>query len=167
MTLFLVLGVVGLALLAVSLVVGDLFDGVLDAVPGDVFSSAVIGGFVSAFGFGTALSQGLGAPLGLAVPLGVAVGLLFAWFASWLTRLVRGGGSDATVTTADTVGRDAKVVTGIPEGGFGVVRVQVGGHSLQLNARAEQPVEVGTEVYVTGVLSSTAVAVAPVRDELA
>ena len=167
MTLFLVLGVVGLALLAVSLVVGDLFDGVFDALPGDVFSSAVIGGFVSAFGFGTALSQGLGAPPGLAVPLGVAVGLLFGWFASWLTRLVRGGGSDATVTTADTVGRDAKVVTGIPEGGFGVVRVQVGGHSLQLNARAERPVEVGTEVYVTGVLSPTAVAVAPVRDELA
>ena len=80
---FLVLGVVGLALLVVSLVMRDLFDGVFDALPGDVFSSAVLGGFVSAFGFGTALSQGLGAPLGLAVPLGVA-----RWAPLRLVRLV-------------------------------------------------------------------------------
>lgn len=167
MTLFLVLGVVGLVLLGVSLVVGDVFDGVFDALPGDVFSSAVIGGFVSAFGFGAALSEGLEAPRWLAVAVGAVVGAGFAWFASWLTRLVRGGGSDATVTTEDAVGRDAKVVTSIPEGGFGVVRVVVGGHSLQLNARADRAVEPGTEVYVTGVLSPTAVAVAPVHTELA
>lgn len=167
MTVFLVLGVVGLVLLLVSLVLGDVFDGVLDALPSDVFSSAVIGGFVSAFGFGAALSDGLGAPLPLAVVVGVVVGVAFAWFAGWLTRLVRGGGSDATVTTGDTVGRDARVVTGIPAGGFGVVRVQVGGHSLQLNARADAPVEPGAEVYVTEVLSPTAVAVAPVHRELA
>ncbi|GAB2595564.1 hypothetical protein [Microlunatus antarcticus] len=167
MTVFLVLGVVGLVLLALSLVLGDLFGGALDALAGDVFSSAVIGGFVSAFGFGAALSEGLDAPLWLAVTVGAVVGAAFGWFASWLTRLVRGGGSDATVTTADAVGRDAKVVTGIPEGGFGVVRVVVGGHSLQLNARAERAVEPGTEVYVTAVLSPTAVSVAPVRGELA
>ncbi|SEQ05804.1 NfeD family protein [Microlunatus flavus] len=167
MTVFLVLGVVGLVLLGISLLLGDLFDGILDALPSDVFSSAVIGGFVSAFGFGAALSEGLGAPLGLSIGVGVVVGVGFAWFAGWLTRLVRGSGSDATVTTGDTVGRDAKVVTGIPVGGFGVVRVQVGGHSLQLNARADQPVEVGTEVYVTAVLSPTAVAVTPVHPELA
>jgi membrane protein implicated in regulation of membrane protease activity len=166
-TVFLVLGVLGLVLLLVSLVLGDLFDGVLDALPSEVFSSAVIGGFVSAFGFGAALSDGLGATTGLAVVVGVVVGVAFAWFAGWLTRLVRGSGSDATVTTEDTVGRDAKVVTGIPEGGFGVVRVQVGGHSLQLNARADAPVTIGTEVYVTAVLSPTAVAVAPVHPELA
>jgi membrane protein implicated in regulation of membrane protease activity len=166
-TVFLVLGVVGLVLLLVSLVLGDVFDGIFDALPSDVFSSAVIGGFVSAFGFGAALSQGLGASTPLAVVVGVVVGAAFAWFAGWLTRVVRGGGSDATVTTEDTVGRDAKVVTGIPQGGFGVVRVQVGGHSLQLNARADTPVEPGTEVYVTAVLSPTAVAVAPVHPELA
>ncbi len=167
MTIFLVLGVVGLVLLALSLLLGDLFGGALDALSGDVFSSAAIGGFVSALGFGAALSESLGASLWVAVIVGVAVGLGFGWFASWLTRLVRGGGSDATVSTDDAVGRDAKVLTAIPEGGFGVVRVQVGGHSLQLNARAERAVEVGTEVYVTAVLSPTAVAVAPVREELA
>lgn len=163
MTVFLLVGVVGLVLLALSLLLGDLFGGALDALSGDIFSSAAIGGFVSAFGFGGALSEGLGAPVWVAVVVGAAVGLGFGWFASWLTRVVRGGGSDATVTTEDAVGRDAKVLTGIPEGGFGVVRVQVGGHSLQLNARAERAVDPGTEVYVTAVLSPTAVAVAPVR----
>src|SRR4051812_5872456 len=41
MTTFLVIGIVGLVLVGVSLVLGDLFDGVLDALAGDVFSSAV------------------------------------------------------------------------------------------------------------------------------
>ena len=166
MTVFLVLGVVGLVVLGLSLLLGDLFGGALDALAGDVFSSAVLGGFVSALGFGGAISASLGAPTWLAVGVGVVVGAGVGWFAAWLTRLVRSGGSDATVSTEDTVGRDAKVVTGIPENGFGIVRVQVGGHSLQLNARADRPVDPGTEVYVTGVLSPTAVAVAPVRGDL-
>lgn len=56
MTTFVVIGVVGLVLLAVSLLLGDLLDSALDALAGDAFSTAVIGGFVSAFGFGTALA---------------------------------------------------------------------------------------------------------------
>ena len=166
MTIFLILGIAGLALLAVSLLLGDVFDGMLDALAGDIFSSAVIGGFLAAFGFGAALVQGLDGPLPLTLGVGAVAGLAAAWFASWLTRLIRGGGSDAAVSTADTLGREAQVVTGIPEQGYGVVRVRVGGHALQLNARAEQPIEPGAEVYVTGVLSPTAVAVAPVRGEL-
>ncbi len=166
MTIFLIVGLAGLALLTVSLVVGDVFDGVLDALAGDVFSSAVIGGFLAAFGFGAALVDGLNGPLPLTLVVGAVAGLAAAWFASWLTRLIRGGGSDAAVSTADTLGREAQVVTGIPAQGYGVVRVRVGGHALQLNARAELPIEPGTEVFVTGVLSPTAVAVAPVRGEL-
>ena len=48
MTTFLVIGIVGLVLVGISLVLGDVFDGVFDALAGDVFSSAVLGGFVSA-----------------------------------------------------------------------------------------------------------------------
>ena len=62
MTTFLIIGAVGLVVLGVSLVLGDLLGGVFDAMTGDVFSSAVLGGFVAAFGFGAALGQGLGAP---------------------------------------------------------------------------------------------------------
>lgn len=165
MTPFLVIGLVGLGLLALSLLVGDVLDGLfdgLDGLFGDVFSTAVIGGFTSAFGFGTAAAIGGGLPTLLALPVGAGVGVGFAWFAAWLTRLVRDGGSDATPQTADAVGHSGRIVTAVPADGFGSVRVVLGGHSLRLNARAETPIEPGTEVHVTAVLSPTAVQVAPV-----
>jgi membrane-bound ClpP family serine protease len=165
-TTFLVIGLAGLVLLAISLVVGDLFDGALDALAGDFFSSAVIGAFVSAFGFGAAITESLGFPVAVALPVGAAAGVVFGWFARWLTRLLRDGSSDATLTTDDTIGREGRVVTGIPAGGFGVVHVLVGGHSVQLNARAEQAIDAGTRIHVTSVLSPTAVTVAPVWNEL-
>ena len=40
MTTFLVIGIVGLVLVGISLVLGDIFGGVLDVLAGDVFSSA-------------------------------------------------------------------------------------------------------------------------------
>lgn len=166
MTTFLVIGVVGLALLAFSLLAGDLLDGIFDVLSADWFSSAVVGGFVSAFGFGGALAAGLGAPAFVAVPVGLGAGALFAWFAAWLTRLLKGSGGDGTVQLDDTIGRDATVLTGIPAKGFGVVRVSIGGHTLQLNARAELELPAGTEAYVTEVLSPTAVVVAPTWNSL-
>jgi membrane-bound ClpP family serine protease len=166
MTTFMVIGVAGLVLLLVSLVVGDLFDGALDALAGDAFSGAVIGAFVSATGFGAAAAQdALGTAL--AVPVGVVTGVVFAWFAWWLTRLLRDGSSDATPTTDDTIGRDGRVITQIPPDGLGVVEILVGGHTVRLNARAEKAIGPGTAVHVTSVLSPTSVTVAPVWPELA
>ena len=161
MTTYLVIGLVGLLLLAASLIFGDVLDGALDALSGDWFSSAVIGGFVSAFGFGAAVAAAKGAATLLTVVVGVVAGVLMAWFAGWLTRLVRGGGSDDILNASDTVGHNATVLTDIPVDGFGLVRVRVGGHLLQLNARAEHQLPAGAEVYVSGVLSPTAVTVTP------
>ncbi len=165
MTTFMVIGVVGLVLLLVSLLVGDLFDGAFDALAGDVFSSAVIGAFVAATGFGAAAVQGA-VGTAIAIPVGLVTGAAFASFAWWLTRLLRDGSSDSTPTTNDTIGRDGRVITPIPAGGLGVVDILVGGHTMRLNARAEQPIEPGTPVHVTGVLSPTSVTVAPVWPEL-
>ncbi len=159
---FLVIGLIGLLVLGISLVAGDLLDGALDALAGDVFSSAVLGAFVAATGFGGAAAQAAGAPGLVAVPIGLVVGVVFGWFAVWLTRLIKDGGSDATLTTDDTIGRDGRVVTSIPEDGFGVVQILVGGHTMRLNARADLPLEPGTAVHVTSVLSPTAVTVAPI-----
>ena len=166
MTTFLIIGVVGLILLAISLLVGDLFDGVLDALAGDFFSSAVIGGFVAALGFAGAIAQAAGAPLILSIGVGVVAGAGFGWFAAWLTRLLKGGGSDQTPAAADALGRDATVLTDIPADGFGVVRVQLGGHLVRLNAKATRPVAVGVQVHVTEVISPTAVVVTPTYPEL-
>ena len=166
MTTLLVIGLVGLALLAISLVLGDLFDGLLDALAGDAFSSAVIGGFVSAFGFGGALAQSIGLPMPISLAIGGAAGVLFGWFAASLTRLVRGGGSDGTPATDDALGRTGTVVSAVPDDGFGSVRVTIGGHVVRLNARADGPLETGTEIHVTSVLSPTAVTVAPTSPPL-
>lgn len=166
-TTFLVIGLAGLVLLGVSLVLGDLFDGLLDALAGDAFSSAVLGGFTSALGFGAVIAGSAGLPTLPAVLVGVVAGLAAGWFAAWLTRLVRDGGSDATPVTDDVLGREGAVVSAIPEDGFGTVRVQVGGHVVRLNARCERPVSPGTAVHVTSVLSPTAVVVAPLWDDLA
>jgi len=165
-TTFLVIGVVGLVLVGVSLVLGDIFDGVFDALAGDIFSSAVLGGFVSAFGFGAALVQGFGASAVVSIPVGIAAGVVVGWLAWWLTKLVKDGGSDGTLSTDDALGRSGRVITAIPADGFGAVRLMIGGHSVQLNAKAEAPVEAGTEVHVTQILSPTAVLVAPVWNEL-
>jgi len=161
-TTFLVIGVLGLVLLAVGLVLGDLLDGFADILPGDVFSTAVIGAFVAATGFGGATAEAAGAPLAVSLPVGLVAGVVFGWFAAWLTRLIRDGGSDATPSADHTVGQSGRVVTAIPADGLGVVAVLVGGNRIRLNARAEQSLEAGAEVFVTTVLSPTAVEVAPV-----
>lgn len=166
MTTFLVIGVLGLLLLLVSLVLGDLLDGVFDALTGDIFSSAVIGGFIAAFGFGAALFQGITGS-GLAGGLiGVGTGAVAAAFTVWLTRLVKDGGSDATLVADDALGRSGRVIGHIPADGYGTVRLAIGGHTVQLNARADLPLDPGTEVHVTEILSPTAVRVAPVWNEL-
>lgn len=169
MTVFLVLGLVGLLVLAVSLVAGDVLDGALDALEADWISTAVVGGFVSAFGFGGAAAEGAGLPWPVAVAIGTGSGVLVAWFAWWLTALVKDSPSDGTVSITDSVGQTAQVITAIPGEGYGVVRVVVGGHTLQLNASANLPIEAGTKVNVTGVISPTAVSVTTIwqPDQLA
>lgn len=167
MTVFLVVGLVGLALLALSLVLGDVLDGALDVLAGDAFSSAVLGAFIAATGFGGAAAQGFGVPTVIALPVGLAAGLVFGSFAWWFTRLIRDGGSDATLTIDDTIGREGRVVTAVPADGFGVVNILIGGHTMRLNAKADHPLDPGTQVHVTSVLSPSAVTVAPVWDELA
>ena len=166
MTTFLVIGIVGLALVGVSLVVGDIFDGAFDALGGDVFSSAVIGGFVSAFGFGAAAVQGqryAGRPLGTGRDRRRrAVG----WLAWWLTRLVKDGGSDCTLD-GDTIGRAGRVHHQHPRAtGSASSASSSAATAMRLNASADAPDRAGRQVHVTSVLSPTAVTVAPVWNEL-
>ena len=161
MTAYLVIGVVGLVVLAVSLVVGDLLEGALDGLAGDWFSTEVVGSFVAALGFGGATALAADAPDPLALVVGLVAGTAFGAMGWGLTRVVRGGATDEAPAADDVVGRGAVVVSEVPADGFGTVRVVLGGHTLRFNARAELPLTAGTEVHVTGVLSPTAVSVAP------
>lgn len=163
MTVYLLLGLVGLVVIAGSLVVGDLLDGL---VGGDWFSTEVVGGFVSALGFGGAAALSLGAPDLVALAVGLVAGAAFGFLGASLTRLIRGGGTDAVPAAEDLVGQEGVIVSEIPVDGFGTVRLRLGGHTLTFNARADLPLEAGSGVHVTSVLSPTAVAVAPLWSAL-
>lgn len=161
---FLIVGICGVAVLFVSLVLGDLFD--LEALAGDWFSTAALGGFISALGFGGLFAQGLGAPTFVATLIGTGAGLVVGWFCAWLTRLVKGGGTDSTPQTRDILGWDATVVSAIPAEGYGSITVRRGGHVLRYNAKSDRELPAGTAVHVTDVLSPTAVTVAATYPEL-
>lgn len=161
---FLVIGGIGLAVLVVALVVGDVLDlggplgGLLES---DVFSIASLSAFTGAFGFGGAIAQELSSTLWVSIPVGVVMGLLFSWFTVWFTRKLKNSRTDANVNTSALVGHEALVLTAIPEGGYGQVRLRVAGHQLTYSAKAPVAIDGGTRVWITNVLSATAVEVRP------
>ncbi|HHU38350.1 MAG TPA: hypothetical protein GXZ45_03585 [Propionibacterium sp.] len=160
MTPFLIIGAIGVALALVALVVGDVLDGVLnlDALDSDLFSISSISAFVGAFGFGGALGLSLVDNMVVAVASGLVIGALAAWGAVWLTRKLKH--DERHTFRADTlVGHPARVITAIPEVGFGEVRLVAGGHVRKFSARADRPIESGTEVWVSAIVSPTAVEV--------
>src|SRR5688572_12701451 len=107
MTVFLVVGFIGLGLLAATLVLGDWLDGLLpDIELGDgLFSLPVLAGFAAAFGFGAAATDALGGsgPAGLGV--GAAAGIGLGWATLRLTRGLVNMSTDDTVRSGDLVGR--------------------------------------------------------------
>jgi hypothetical protein len=167
-TVFIVIGIVGLGLLLISLILGDLFDGLADLFDfdaGGYLSGPAIGAFLGAFGFGAALidyNTDLGT--GGSAAGGVAIGLVVGGLVGVVTKSLINMPTDPTPRAADLVGAKATVVTRIPDSGFGEVTLVQGGHFMKLAARADGSVREGTPVVVTGVLSSTSVTVSPSWD---
>ncbi|HVM27726.1 MAG TPA: NfeD family protein, partial [Mycobacteriales bacterium] len=157
-----VLGGVGLLLLLGGLVFGDAVDGALgsvfdafDAGPG---VTAALGAALTAVGFGGAL---LASPFGLLVgtTLGVGIGLAVGVATLLLVRVALGGPPDRVASSAEMIGLFGTVVSAVPAGGYGQVALVRGGSRIQVSARADEPLDAGTPVYVTEVLSATAVVV--------
>lgn len=159
MTAFLVIGLVGIVLLLVSLVVGEVVDGLFDALGGDLLSGASLAAFLGAFGFvGALVVSGTGSTGG-AIAAGLGGGVVVGGAAALLTRALRNGGDDSTVRTSSLVGRSGSVVSAIPADGYGDVSLVASGHITKLNARASAALPAGTAVVVTAVLSPTSVLV--------
>jgi membrane protein implicated in regulation of membrane protease activity len=159
---FLLIGGIGVALLAVSLFVGDVLHfGHPDA--DGPFSVPSIAGFVGAFGFGGAIVAALtgGGLLSLVVGLlaGVAVAVPAAIGTMALARAAGRMRTDATPTRTDLIGRMGVIVTAIPVQGYGEVRVSIGGQPVKLNARSDKPVALGARVFVVEAPSDTSVVV--------
>jgi membrane protein implicated in regulation of membrane protease activity len=160
-TVFLVVGAVGVLLLLVALVVGDVLDGALEGLSAGFFSTEALAGFLGALGFGGAIALATTGSTTLAVVVGLVLGVLLGWLAARASRFLHGDGEGDTVRTTDVLEKIGSVVSAIPEGGFGVVSLSVGGHITRLNARSSIAVPAGTQVSVTQVISPTAVQVEP------
>jgi hypothetical protein len=164
MTGFIIIGAVGLTLVVVTLLLGDIFDGIFEAFDvefgGGIFSTPVLGSFLAAFGFGAALimfSTGAGATVGALG--GLASGLLVGGLALLMMRQLINMPTDASMDTADLVGVTGTVITPIPEGGLGEITLRYHGSPQKMSARSAAPIPVGATVRVTAVLSTSSVMV--------
>lgn len=166
MTLFLILGVVGIVLLVASLILDDLLDSVFDSLFDSFDAGGYLGGpaifsFLAAFGFGGALALNAGIPGAGAVAIGVAAGLGLGAGAGFITRSLMHMPTDTTVAAAHYVGVRGTVITPIPSDGLGEVSITIGGQPLKLSARSADAIGSGTPIVVTAVLSPTSVLVDP------
>lgn len=160
MTPYLVIGGLGVALLLVSLVVGEVFEGVFDAIGSDLISGASLAAFLGALGFVGALVLDATGSHGWATGAGLLAGAVVGAGAGFLSSALNRGGGDSTVRSSSLAGRDATVVSAVPDDGYGEISVVVAGHITKLNARAEGALPAGTPVTITAVLSATSVQVA-------
>jgi len=157
---FLVIGGIGIALLLVSLLIGEFLDGVFDGVGGDWLSGAAVAGFLGAFGFAGALARNASGSTGVGIAVGIAAGLVIGAAVGVITAKLQAENDDSTVRTSELVGRSGTVISDVPAGsGYGEVSVTASGHITKLNARSVEALPAGTAITVAAVLSPTSVSV--------
>lgn len=79
---------------------------------------------------------------------------------AFLMRLFKGfGQADGAYDSNSLVGRDATVVQGAPAQGYGTITIFWNGMDMQIAALASVPLEKGDRVFVSEVVSSSAVRV--------
>jgi membrane protein implicated in regulation of membrane protease activity len=158
---FVVLGVVGLLVVAVSAVLGDALDGVLEAVDlGGWLSVPAVGGFLAAFGLAGAVAEpaiGPGGAAAVGTGAGAAVGVAVGGLTRWLARIR----TDPTPRPTDLVGLIGVLLLPVHRNRLGRVRIAAHGQQFHLSARADEDIPAGTQVVVVQVVSPTAVVVTP------
>ncbi|MEU4205927.1 hypothetical protein AB0B79_34995 [Streptomyces sp. NPDC039022] len=160
MTIFLGLGIVGIVVLALSFVFGNILEGLLDGW----LSLPVVAGFVSMLGFTSAIVLGTSdAGAGAASAMGTVTGAAAGWLTWKLSCALMRDQTAVTPRRDDLIGAAGSVITAIPAEGYGEVLVRVAGQPVKLAAKSTKPVMRGTEIWVEANLSSTAVAVRPVE----
>ncbi len=173
---FLAIGAVGLLVLVLALVVGEVGEfghGDLGHGDGDgPFSLPAIAAFVGGTGFGGAAVTALVPELPgavtvlLAVLGGLLVALPLAAGAIRLSAALRDMPTEPTLTRARLIGAQGVVVSGVPAGGLGEVRLSVAGQQLKYHARSEVALPAGTPVYVVDTPTDTSVEVVSTAPDL-
>ncbi len=160
---FLVVGALGLGVLVLSLLAGEI--GEIGDADGP-FSVPALAALVGGVGFGGAAAAVL-LPGGLpdtgrallALAAGLVLAVPLAWAAVRLSRGLRDMPTAVTLTRSSLVGTQGVVVSDVPTPGYGEVRLVVAGQQLKYAARSDTPLRAGTPVYVVEALSETAVQV--------
>lgn len=161
---FLIAGAVGVGILLLGLVVGDLLH--LGDVDADgPFSLPAIAAFIGGTGFAGAIASAVLPVDGeatralLSGAIGVLAAIPLAWSAVRFSRALMNMRTDRTLTDDDLAGALGTVITRIPAEGYGEVRVQLGGQTLKYSARSDEPLERGAQIFVIRALSASAVEV--------
>lgn len=171
---FLIIGGLGVVVLAVGLLGGE-FLHLGDVSADGPVSVEVVAGFAGAFGFAAAIANellgagdaGAGGLLGAgdagltvaAAAIGVTAALPAGWLTMRLSRAARNMPTDGTPTRDHLVGTLGVVITPIHPGGYGEIRVRLGGQPVKLSARADLPIPLGAQVFVVEAVSDTSVVV--------
>ena len=167
---FLVVGAVGLLVLVLALVVGEFGDlGPADA--DGPFSLPAIAALLGGIGFGgaavTAVLPDLPGVLTVLLALagGVVVALPLAAGAVKLSAALRDMPTEPTLTADRLLGAQGVVISRIPAGGLGEVRLTAAGQQLKYHARSDVPLPAGTPVYVVDTPTETSVQVVSTAPE--
>ena len=151
---FVVCTLVGGGLLLVTVLVDDIFGGILDALHigfdiGGVSLMPLLLGFVSMFGVGGLFAtQVLDIHGGQAGVIGTVAGIFGFLIVFVMFTLLRRSEGSNPFSTSSLVGRQASVSVGIPAGRFGSILVKAEGQTHEFSATASTDIPAGSAVTV-------------------
>jgi membrane-bound ClpP family serine protease len=156
----------GGAMLLLTLIVDDIFGGLLGAVHlgfdvAGVSPTPMLLGFVAMFGIGGLFGlHGLNAGVGIATLIGVMAGLLGSGVVFGAFKVLRQAESSDTFSLQEMIGSTGRVSVGIPANRFGTVLISFAGASHNLTATADAAIPAGSQVKVVGVAGTNLVVAA-------
>ena len=153
----------GGGLLLLTLIVDDIFGGLLGAIHvgfdvAGVSPTPMLLGFIAMFGVGGLFGlHSLNAGPGGATVVGVISGLLGAGVVFGAFKALRSAESTETFSLQDMIGSTARVSVGIPANKFGSVLISFAGGSHNLTATADVEIPAGHDVKVIAVAGTNLV----------
>jgi membrane-bound ClpP family serine protease len=156
----------GGAMLLLTLIVDDIFGGLLGAIHlgfdvAGVSPTPMLLGFIAMFGIGGLFGlHGLNAGVGVATLVGVAAGLVGSGVVFGAFKVLRQAESSDTFSLQEMIGSTGRVSVGIPANHFGTVLISFAGASHNLTATADAAIPAGSQVKVVGVAGTNLVVAA-------
>lgn len=165
---FLSIAGIGFLFLLISLVFGEVFDFFhfdadfdhgLDHGGPSFFSTRVLSVFITAFGGVGAIGVRYGMSTGTASLLGLGSGAALGSLIYWFAHFLYSQQASSDMSSRDMVGQTGRVIVGIPAGGVGQVRLQMGETLVDKIARSHdgEPIPENAVARVEEILGETVV----------